>query len=216
MSKQAVGRKFAQSVKGRAFFKQSKNIDELIGRFTKESAETSAQKTVVNMPPAVKRGGKIPESGESYIPNWTMGKENETIFNPFTLPKNPAPLPPTSNKGINVVQQQASQAVEKAVNGSTNSVTSTNSFANFMQGMDHYTGLPTMAKNVFKESMNLADAAHSAGYYSRKADGSVDKLNYGKIAGGYFGAAGAMRIASGGGLYKDNQGATDLVGVPFV
>ena len=38
----------------------------------------------------------------------------------------------------------------------------------------------------------------------------------GKIAGSYLGVAGAGRVLSGGGLYKDGNGNTNLVGVPFV
>lgn len=38
----------------------------------------------------------------------------------------------------------------------------------------------------------------------------------GKIAGSYIGASVAGRIATGGGIYKDGNGNTNLIGVPFV
>jgi len=38
----------------------------------------------------------------------------------------------------------------------------------------------------------------------------------GKIAGAYIGTAALGRIASGGGLYRDKAGNTNLIGVPFV
>ena len=42
------------------------------------------------------------------------------------------------------------------------------------------------------------------------------KLKYGKIAGSYIGVAAAGRALSGGGVYKDGNGNTNLVGIPFV
>ena len=48
-------------------------------------------------------------------------------------------------------------------------------------------------------------------------DGSLKK---GAIAGsallGYIGVSSAFRIASGGGLYKDRNGNTDIIGIPFI
>lgn len=45
---------------------------------------------------------------------------------------------------------------------------------------------------------------------------AVRKLNYGKLAGGYIGAAAGARVLGGGGVYRDNSGGTNLMGVPFV
>ena len=36
------------------------------------------------------------------------------------------------------------------------------------------------------------------------------------IAGSYMGLSAAGRVASGGGLYKDSDGNTDLIGVPLI
>lgn len=41
-------------------------------------------------------------------------------------------------------------------------------------------------------------------------------LNYGKIAGSYIGASAAMRVVSGGGVTKDKNGNSNLIGVPFI
>jgi hypothetical protein len=41
-------------------------------------------------------------------------------------------------------------------------------------------------------------------------------LNYGKIAGSYIGASTAMRVVSGGGVTKDRNGNSNLIGVPFI
>jgi hypothetical protein len=47
-------------------------------------------------------------------------------------------------------------------------------------------------------------------------EGKVTKWDAGKIAGSYLGAAAAGRVLTGGGIYKDGNGSTNLVGVPFV
>lgn len=43
-----------------------------------------------------------------------------------------------------------------------------------------------------------------------------DNLNVAKIAGSYMGVAAGARVLSGGGVYKDNRGQANLIGVPFV
>ena len=42
------------------------------------------------------------------------------------------------------------------------------------------------------------------------------KWDVGKIAGSYIGVSAAARVASGGGLYKDRNGNTNIAGVPFI
>ena len=41
-------------------------------------------------------------------------------------------------------------------------------------------------------------------------------LSYGAIAGSFIAAGTAYRVASGGGLYRDANGNTDVIGVPFI
>lgn len=54
------------------------------------------------------------------------------------------------------------------------------------------------------------------------ADGVKDvkkeklELNAGKIAGSYIGLSAGMRIATGGGLYQDKNGNTNIMGIPFI
>lgn len=42
------------------------------------------------------------------------------------------------------------------------------------------------------------------------------QLNVGKIAGSYIGVGVAARVATGGGLYKDRNGNTNVAGIPFI
>ena len=42
------------------------------------------------------------------------------------------------------------------------------------------------------------------------------ELSFGRIAGSAVGVGAAARIATGGGLYKDKNGNTDVIGIPFI
>lgn len=87
--------------------------------------------------------------------------------------------------------------------------------------VDDKTGLFSLAEG-FGEAGNqytgntASRAAQHAGYFSKNQAGEIDNVNLGKIAGGYFAASAGARVVSGGGLYKDNQGNTNLIGVPLV
>ena len=43
-----------------------------------------------------------------------------------------------------------------------------------------------------------------------------DKLRMDRVAGGFVTASAAARIATGGGLYKDRNGSTNIIGLPFI
>jgi hypothetical protein len=43
-----------------------------------------------------------------------------------------------------------------------------------------------------------------------------DKVRMDRVAGGFVTASAAARIATGGGLYKDRNGSTNIIGVPFI
>lgn len=43
-----------------------------------------------------------------------------------------------------------------------------------------------------------------------------NKLRMDRVAGTFIGASAAARIATGGGLYKDRNGSTNIIGLPFI
>lgn len=43
-----------------------------------------------------------------------------------------------------------------------------------------------------------------------------DKLRMDRVAGTFIGASTAARVATGGGLYKDRNGSTNIIGLPFI
>lgn len=64
--------------------------------------------------------------------------------------------------------------------------------------------------NAYKKDPNIGKALSSA---YKNNDGT---LKAGAIAGSYIGASAGARIVSGGGLTKDRNGNTNIIGVPFV
>ena len=105
-----------------------------------------------------------------------------------------------------------------------------NFFTNFGSRLDHAVGVmgKSMDRHVtkVKNSGKMADAELKDGRYStkdrleamyRNEDGSINKSAIaGTAAAGYVGASAAGRIISGGGLYKDADGNTDIIGSPFI
>lgn len=86
---------------------------------------------------------------------------------------------------------------------------------------DKHTGLMSFAKGFTKEGSKykgsaLSRASQQAGYITKNAAGELTNVDYGKIAKGYVAASAGARIATGGGLYKDAKGNTNLIGIPFI
>ena len=75
------------------------------------------------------------------------------------------------------------------------------------------TGAAEMLHYMTKKggSMNIGDAMKKTFTHA-----DTGQLNYGKIAGSYIGASAAMRVVSGGGITKDKNGNSNLIGVPFI
>ena len=72
---------------------------------------------------------------------------------------------------------------------------------------DMYKGMKTSSNTGLKR---IGDG-FNAGF--RNADG---KLNGARVAGGFVAASAVGRVATGGGVYKDRYGNTNLIGVPFI
>lgn len=69
-------------------------------------------------------------------------------------------------------------------------------------------------KKTFGKFDEAGKALNAAGKVL--GEGEKQALNYGKIAGSYIGVSAATRIATGGGLYRDKNGNTDIIGIPFI
>lgn len=90
------------------------------------------------------------------------------------------------------------------------------------QTFDKHTGLHSFAKGLTKkggakyEGGRVSKAMQNAGYIKKNAAGEITDIDYGKIAKGYMAAGVGARIVTGGGLYKDGQGNSNIAGVPFI
>lgn len=68
--------------------------------------------------------------------------------------------------------------------------------------------------NMNKKDMKFKDAIKSAHYVSDGKNGK--RLSKTKVAGTFIGASAAGRIATGGGVMKDKNGNTNVIGIPFI
>lgn len=81
--------------------------------------------------------------------------------------------------------------------------------AKFLGGV-HGTIVNSRRKEDGGAGLGFMDAVKEA---HTKKDGSA---NWGAIAGSTMTAGAAMRIASGGGVYRDSEGNTNIIGVPMI
>lgn len=84
-----------------------------------------------------------------------------------------------------------------------------NKIGKFIVG-DGSSGIGGTLNNVANKGMDWGGAIKSA---HTLADGS---LNMKAVAGTYIGGAAALRVAGGGGLYRDRTGRVNVPGVPFI
>lgn len=75
---------------------------------------------------------------------------------------------------------------------------------------------PMPANATGKLRMGVWDGIKDAHRGDPKAWDTIGGYSARKIAGSYMGVSAAGRIATGGGVYKDKDGNTDLIGVPLI
>lgn len=83
---------------------------------------------------------------------------------------------------------------------------------------------PSTAETVFNGPNSLARRLFESSHEGARWDNIV--MNKGKedewrlsgrrVAAGFVGASSLGRLASGGGIYKDADGNTDIIGIPFI
>lgn len=102
------------------------------------------------------------------------------------------------NKGLNDVWDMTKRS-RKAINSS-------NTIAN---------GENSIIRNAFSTDRTKADARW---YDMVMNKGKEDewRLSGAKVAGAFVGASALGRLATGGGIYKDADGNTDIIGIPFI
>jgi hypothetical protein len=68
---------------------------------------------------------------------------------------------------------------------------------------------------LVKQKLDFMDAVKEA-HKAAPGEMSVGGYSAKKIAGSYIGVSAGARVATGGGLYKDRDGNTDVIGIPFI
>lgn len=88
--------------------------------------------------------------------------------------------------------------------------------------LNNFTGALEAGARALSKDESVAKNAllktFKSGATNDMAKETLEALNWntGKIAGSYLGASAVTRVATGGGIYKDAQGNTNLMGVPFL
>lgn len=64
----------------------------------------------------------------------------------------------------------------------------------------------------------ILNGGDEAAWYKMKfGEGENEyRISGAKAAAGFMGASSAFRLASGGGIYRDKDGNTDIIGIPFI
>ena len=84
---------------------------------------------------------------------------------------------------------------------------------------------PTSIETVFNGPNSLArrlfESSHKGARWdnivmNKGKEGDQWRLSGRRVAAGFVGASAFGRLASGGGIYKDADGNTDIIGIPFI
>lgn len=84
---------------------------------------------------------------------------------------------------------------------------------------------PTSIETVFNGPNSLArrlfESSHEGARWdnivmNKGKEGEQWSLSGRRVAAGFVGASSLGRLASGGGIYKDADGNTDIIGIPFI
>lgn len=78
-----------------------------------------------------------------------------------------------------------------------------------------FNGKDSLARRLFQASNNK-EAQWDRIIMNKGAGDDEWRLSGKKVAAGFIGASAFGRLASGGGIYKDADGNTDIIGVPFI
>lgn len=135
-----------------------------------------------------------------------------------------------ANSFMDDVVKKANSAFSKAIKGekilhSNESIVSAGAkgfFNNALGSLEvgaRVMGTGGHSKQGLGEALTRTFAKDADKLYDKTGKRIADKAanwDYGKIAASYMGVSTAARVATGGGLYKDKNGNSNIVGVPFI
>lgn len=109
------------------------------------------------------------------------------------------------------------EKVQGAVNtlaGAFESVSRSSGAANPTSIETVFNGPNSLARRLFKSSHKGARWDNIV--MNKGKEGEEWSLSGRRVAAGFVGASSLGRLASGGGIYKDADGNTDIIGIPFI
>lgn len=111
-------------------------------------------------------------------------------------------------------EKTAAKAIDKSIGKLFSEILESN--RPIVDAFDNLTGINSFVGDLLSEEgkFNLEHAAKKAGYLL--GEGAESSVNLPKVAGAYIGGSAIGRVVSGGGIYKDRNGETNILGIPFI
>lgn len=132
----------------------------------------------------------------------------------------------TKNAAVNVASQAGLASEAKRI-GKMKGFTYTDNLKQNLKStsLDRVKGIqnPTLGNRLgdamgggFKDTYTGLKSGAGLGQSLNAAYMNGDKLRMDRVAGSFVAASAGARIATGGGLYKDRNGSTNIIGIPFI
>ena len=132
----------------------------------------------------------------------------------------------TKNAAVNVASKAGNAAEAKRI-GKMKGFKYTDNLKQNLRStsLDRVKGIqnPTLGNRLgdamgggFKDTYTGLKAGAGLGQSLNAAYMNGDKLRMDRVAGSFVAASAGARIATGGGLYKDRNGSTNIIGIPFI
>lgn len=109
---------------------------------------------------------------------------------------------------------------DKNVQGAVNTLAEAFGMASRGSGAANPTSIETVFNGPNSLARRLFESSHEGARWDNMVmnKGKEDewRLSGRRVAAGFVGASSLGRLASGGGIYKDADGNTDIIGIPFI
>ena len=110
---------------------------------------------------------------------------------------------------------------DKKVQGAVNTLAEAFDMASRSSGAANPTSIETVFNGPNSLARRLFESSHKGARWdnivmNKGKEGDEWSLSGRRVAAGFVGASAFGRLASGGGIYKDADGNTDIIGIPFI
>lgn len=110
---------------------------------------------------------------------------------------------------------------DEKVQGAVNTLADAFGMASRSSGAANPTSIETVFNGKNSLARRLFESSHKGARWdnivmNKGKEGEEWRLSGRRVAAGFVGASSLGRLASGGGIYKDADGNTDIIGIPFI